>query len=54
MFENDRVQKLIETLTNCLSELDEVDAPIAAAHVDSALQALQSQFGLTRNTSNPD
>lgn len=54
MFQQDRVQNLVETLHNCLVELDQVGAQIAAAHVDSALHALQRQFGLRRNNSNPD
>jgi len=52
--QHDRVQKLMETLTNCLVELDGVDAAVAAAHVDSALHALIRQFGVSANTSNPD
>jgi hypothetical protein len=51
VFEQNRVQKLVETLTGCLSELDAVGAQIAAAHVDSALHALQRQYGATLNTS---
>lgn len=54
MPEHVRVQKLMETLVNCLVELDGVDAAIAAAHVDSALHALTRQFGLSRNDTNPD
>jgi hypothetical protein len=44
----------METLTNCLAELDELDAAVAAAHVDTALHALATQFGAGRNASNPD
>jgi hypothetical protein len=43
--QHDRVQKLVESLTNCLAELDSIGAAVAAAHLDSALHALQRQFG---------
>lgn len=44
--ESDRVEKLSETLMQCLVALDEIGADVAAAHVDSALHALRRQFDL--------
>lgn len=54
MSKNDRVADLIATLTNQLTELDALDASIAAAHLDSAINALCQQFGVQRNTSTAD
>ena len=50
----ERLQKIISTLTECLSEMDEIGAHVAAAHLDSALIALQSQFDLHPNISNSE
>jgi flagellar biosynthesis regulator FlbT len=52
--EHDRMQKLVDTMTSCLAELDSIDAHVAGAHLDAALQALRRQFELARNISNPD
>jgi hypothetical protein len=52
--ENDRVRELVDALTKCLAELDSIDAPVAAAHLDAALQALRRQFGLSPNTSDTE
>lgn len=52
--DHERVEKLAEVLTNCLSELDQLNAHVAAAHLDSALHALSRQFDLPVNISDPE
>jgi hypothetical protein len=49
-----RIQKLVDALTSCLAELDEMGAQVAAAHLDSALHALERQFGPAANVSNTE
>lgn len=49
-----RIQKLVDSLTSCLAELDELGADVAAAHLDSALHALELQFGPAANVSNTE
>ena len=51
MSEQDRVNQLVATLTGCLAELDRIEAHIAGAHLDSALQALRRQFDLPSKAS---
>jgi len=51
VFEHDRIRKLVETLTDCLVELDRIEAHIAGAHLDSALHALRRQFGFAEEIS---
>jgi len=51
---HDRMQKLVDTMTSCLVELDSLEAYVAGAHLDSALQALRRQLPLAPNHSNPD
>lgn len=54
MSKHDRLQKLVDTMTSCLAELDSMEAYVAGAHLDSALQALRRQLPLARYPSNPD
>jgi dsRNA-specific ribonuclease len=51
---HDRFQKLVDTMTSCLAELDSMEAYVAGAYLDSALQALRRQPPLARYPSNPD
>jgi hypothetical protein len=52
--EHDQIQRLVETLTNCLVDLDVIKADIAGAHLDAALQALRHQFGFSLKSSEPE
>jgi hypothetical protein len=52
--EYDHVEKLAVTLADCLAELDRLEAHIAAAHLDSALQALHRHAPALRKVSNPE
>lgn len=54
MSKHDRMQKLVDTMTRCLAELDSMEAYVAGAHLDTALQALQRHLALAGNPSNPD
>ena len=47
----DRIANVAEKLANCLEELDRLGADVAAAHVDSALQALRRQFDVQARAS---
>jgi hypothetical protein len=49
--DQDRANQLVATLTGCLAELDRIEAHIAGAHLDSALQALRRQFDLPSKAS---
>lgn len=49
--ELDRVQMLVNTLKDCLAEIDRLDVPLAGAHVDSALQALHRRYGAASEVS---
>lgn len=40
-------------LIGALAQLDDLDAPIAAAHLDAAIEALCYRYGLERNSSDP-
>ncbi|MEO6091578.1 MAG: hypothetical protein ABIT04_12030 [Novosphingobium sp.] len=47
-------QAVLSDLAERLSDLDALDAPIAAAHLDTAIEALCRQFNLARGNSTSD
>lgn len=51
---HERAQKITTILTDCLAELDNIEATVAAAHLDSALNALRLQFDLSTNAPKTD
>lgn len=42
----DQARSIAQTLEVCQVDLDALNAGIAAAHLDAALQALRQQFGI--------
>jgi len=47
-------ESLLADLDAALAKVDELDAPIVAAYLDSAITALCRQFRLTRDGSKTD
>lgn len=47
-------EAVLSELAARLSDLDALDAPVAAAHVDTAIEALCRQFNLARGNSTSD
>ena len=47
MSKHDRVLCLVQTLENCRAELDRIEAFVAAAHLDAALNALRRHTAST-------
>jgi hypothetical protein len=50
----DTAELLLAELCAIQQRLDTIDAPIAAAYLDSAIEALCRECGLERNSSIPD
>ena len=46
MTKHDSARNIVEELQQKLAELDAIGAEVAAAHLDSAIQALRRQFQL--------
>ncbi|MEW9855842.1 hypothetical protein [Novosphingobium sp. M1R2S20] len=40
------IEKLDQSLKSCLDELDQLDAAVAAAHLEAALHAFRRQFAV--------
>jgi hypothetical protein len=47
-------KSLVDELETKLPHLEAIDALIAAAHVDAAINALCKEFDITRDVSDPD
>ncbi|MET1754903.1 hypothetical protein ABVV53_05430 [Novosphingobium sp. RD2P27] len=47
-------EELDKALMNCLGQLEQIEADVAAAHVDMAIHALRRQFELKAKTSIPE
>ncbi|WP_041558990.1 hypothetical protein [Novosphingobium sp. PP1Y] len=54
MNRKNRAVGLIPALEHMLVELDRLDAPIAAAHIDAAIALLVESFNIERSPSNSD
>ncbi len=54
LIDEDQIGQLLRDLADCLQRLEAIDARIAAAYLDSAIEALCHERQITRDTFKTD